>query len=245
MVIYNAKELHHIEKSTKPLIILLPYAGGNIYSYRPFFNQLDLYFDVLPIELPGRGELSSLKILSDINEITQFIHVNYFNKILLNKDYYIYGHSMGAIIAYELSCLLRGQRKKLPKHIIISGREGPSAISSKKELHQLPSTEFYKELYKMGGIPNDIINNLELMKFLEPTLRGDIRAVEMYKCAFQDKLNIPMTVFYGDQEDLSINNLYLWSNVIKQDVLYKEFHGNHFFIFEHKNEIINYMSNLI
>lgn len=237
MAIYNQFEATELNQSNNALVIMLPFAGGNMYSCKNITNEINSKFDIYCPELPGRGELHDVSLINNINDLAQNIFLNSIKKIRLNKQYILYGHSMGGLLAYLISKLIMLENLPLPIRIIVSGREGPSA--PREEIsYRLPKSEFYDKLRSLGGISAEILTNNELMEYFEPIFRSDFQAVETYEYSTPDKiLNIPITSLYGTEEGLSLEGIHKWEIETTGKTNYVSFPGNHFFIFNNSKKI--------
>lgn len=244
MIVHSFSEIKLLNASNKPLIIMFPFAGGNIYSFRNMWEDLSTRFDILCPELPGRGDLIELSPISDINQLVNYIFTNYIQLLRLEKPYILYGHSMGALLSYLLSVELTKRKYNPPLYLFVSGREGPS--SKKKEiLHNLPSKSFFMQLQKLGGIPSELYENIDFLNYIEPIIRADFKAVENFDYNVSLKINTPILVIYGNKEDISYENLLLWEIVTNKKVKYIQMEGDHFFINNHAKNIAKLIINTI
>lgn len=244
MIVHNFSEIKLLNASDKPLIIMFPFAGGNMYSFRNMWEDLSIMFDILCPELPGRGDLIELSPISDINLLIDYIFTNYIQPLRLEKPYILYGHSMGALLSYLVAIELVKKKYNLPIYLFVSGREGPS--SKKKEiLHNLPFKSFFIRLQELGGIPFELYENIDFLNYIEPIIRADFKAVENYNYEVSSKLNIPILVFYGSKEDILYENLLLWEVVTNKKVKYIQMEGGHFFIYDHAKSIVKFIIDTI
>ena len=94
MIIYDTNKIEHTVFA-KPLLIMLPFAGGNAFSYRDLCLKLEEKYDILCPELPGRGSLTGEKLLDSIEAMSDYIFDHWIKPIHLTNSYVIYGHSMG------------------------------------------------------------------------------------------------------------------------------------------------------
>ncbi|MBC8063127.1 MAG: thioesterase [Clostridiaceae bacterium] len=92
----------------------------------------------------------------------------------------IYGHSMGSLLAYELYYKVSELNLRKPRHIFFSGYRAPSIIREKKNIHTLPNYDFMKKVMELGGTPDVIMNNQELLQVFLPILRSDFKILETY-----------------------------------------------------------------
>ncbi|SEW42774.1 Surfactin synthase thioesterase subunit [Chitinophaga sp. YR573] len=223
-------------------LFCLPFAGGNKYSYREYEKYAPPFLNIIPLEYPGRGGRMGEAFIYDMHQLAEDL----YEKIRYRtdgNDYAIYGHSMGALVAYLLAKKMIVFNHRLPLHLFLTGTVGPSAISrSLKKRHLLPKNEFIEELRVLDGSPQEVLENEELLAFFEPVLRADFKASETYQHKASMKLNIPMTVITGDKEDMTEEDILLWANESSETEFIK-MTGSHFFIFSHIPEIMGIIKN--
>lgn len=228
----------------KTTLILLPFAGGNAYSYRDMLSNLQTTFDVLLPELPGRGSLSNQPLIDDAHYLTDYLINQVIESLTPSKPYILYGHSMGGLLTYLITQKVLQRGLTQPKHLIVSGRNAP-CFKREKQVHGYPPTTFWSEINAMGGLPKALLENRELQAYFEPIIRNDFKLVETYHYVKPESIfDLPMTVFYGDQDNMTKESVEAWQQENKQPIKFIEMKGNHFFIFNHVTEITNYINSL-
>jgi medium-chain acyl-[acyl-carrier-protein] hydrolase len=185
--------------------------------------------EVCAVELPGRGRqiksppITRLEIL--VSEIAQNLTP------FLDKPFAIFGHSMGALISFELTRLLGSEYGLTPLHLFISARRAPQIPRIKPPLHKLPEAEFLEELRLLNGTPKAVLENEELMQLFVPMLRADFAVLETYVYTHQPPLSCPVTVFGGLQDqEVSYNDLLGWEKEAIASFSLQMMEGDHFFI---------------
>ncbi|CAM1365622.1 Thioesterase [Tenacibaculum sediminilitoris] len=216
-------------------LFCLHFAGGNKYSYIPFEEYISKSINLITLELPGRGKRFEEPLQIDIHKIVDDL----FEQLKGNefKPYAIFGHSMGAILTYLLAHKIDKSDFPNPLHLFVSGCRAPKVERKPPFYNDLPKDEFVEKIRKMGGCPEEILQNDELMAIFEPSLRADFKVIETYKYKKQDSLNIPITVLIGNKDKVTWQEAKDWQQETTHTIDIKEFEGNHFFIFDHKKEI--------
>ncbi len=224
--------MKHLSKG----LIILPFAGGSSYSMKGLSNELK-DIDILIYEMPGRGRRVNERLLKNIHHVVDDLY-SYATEFIRNHtNYIIYGHSMGSLLGYLLIKKINESNERLPLHFYVSGRGGPAYVDEKKDRYLLPSEDFKAELIELGGCPKELLESDELMNFFEPILRADFEAVETYEYLSSEKLKIPITGFFGSEEETTMQEMKLWQKETVYPVEIIKLRGNHFFIFEHWKEI--------
>ncbi|MEO5892706.1 MAG: thioesterase domain-containing protein [Ferruginibacter sp.] len=223
-------------------LFCLPFAGGNKYSYRDFAGMAPSFLNIITLEYPGRGTRMREPLPVNIHALTNDLYEQ-LSPLLNDDDYAIYGHSLGGLMTYLLTRKLQENGRKLPTHLFITGTTGPSSISrSEKKRHLLNKTEFIAEIKDLDGMPDEILNNDELLLYFEPILRSDFKISEEYVYLEEPPLQIPVTVITGTEEDMEMEDIQLWQKETIYPVDFKRLPGKHFFIFQHTFRIIEIIS---
>jgi surfactin synthase thioesterase subunit len=147
------------------------------------------------------------------------------------SPYALFGHSLGGLVSYEFVRLLSGYDKRMPLHVFISGATPPHIKYGDETLHTLPDYEFVREIVKLGGMSEEVINNRELMTLYTPIIRADYKIYETYVCGDNSPLDTDMTVFAGDDDQLLMRaDPAQWKRYTTKNFKLKLYKGGHFFI---------------
>lgn len=223
-------------------LFCLPYAGGSEAIYYNWEKYLDSSIKLNTIELKGRGRRFNEIFYETLDEAVEDILRNIKDKIK-DEEYAIYGHSMGSILAYELYYKICNENVKMPKHIFFSGYKAPSIPRKEKQIYLLPDEEFIKEVIELGGTPQEIVDNEELLQFFTPILRNDFKILEKYIYQEKkDKIQCDISILNGKEDDIALEELLAWKKHGNKGVKVYNLKGNHFFIntnVENITKIIN------
>ena len=221
-----------------PQLFLLHYAGGNVYSFNFLKKYLEPHFEVVCIELPGRGKRMLETILKDKKEAVndQYNEIQKYRK--KGVDFAIYGHSMGAILGLGVTCLLQ-KNMDAPINLIVTGNSGPG--TDRQELrYNLDSEGFMDALKELGGIPDEVYENKELFDFFEPILRADFEIIERHIDEELETINCPIYCVMGSEEKY-VSRISNWKNFTNNIFEYEIFEGNHFFINNHPEKLAQFI----
>jgi external thioesterase TEII len=217
----------------KPQLFLLHFAGGNVYSFQ-FMTSLLREFDVIPLELPGRGRRMHERLLTDFDLAASDIFEQ-IKKKLSSAAFLIYGHSMGALLAFRVAAMLE-QSGRYPAYVIVSGNAGPGAENTKNR-YLMDQETFIQELELLGGIPPEFIANKELFEFFEPILRADFEVAELHGIdPAEAPLQSPLFAMMGDEET-KVADISNWQRFTRSRFSYEIYKGDHFFIHKHAEKI--------
>lgn len=222
-------------------LFCFPYAGGRTLIYRTWSNHLSENVEVCAIELPGRGTLLKEAPFTRIEPLVETIAQNILPK--LDKPFALFGHSMGALVSFELAHFLRKKYALNPVHLFVSGRHAPQNVSAKPPIYSLPEPEFLAELHRLNGTSKEILENRELMELLLPILRADFEVIETYTYQPLPPLECPITAFGGlSDTEANIDQLQGWAKQTNSTFLLKMFQGDHFFIHSAQSELLEYLN---
>ena len=223
----------------KPQLFLFHFAGGNSYSYNFLTPLLIHHFEVHTLELPGRGKRMGEALIKDCMLACNDLY-DQLKSILNTSEYLIYGHSMGAILAFLVAEKME-QEMRAPTQLIITGNPGPGIKD--KYRHNLPAELFVQELKQLGGVPNEFFEHEELFNLYEPILRADFEVVEKNHQALTTfHIKTPIYAMMGTNEE-SVEHIGNWKKYTTGLYQEKLLSGDHFFIHHHPNELANIIKN--
>jgi medium-chain acyl-[acyl-carrier-protein] hydrolase len=161
----------------------------------------------------------------------------------LDKPFAFFGHSMGALVSFELARLLRKEYNISPVHLFVSGRHAPQIPDTKPPVHALPEPEFKEELRRLNGTPEAVLQNAELMQLLVPILRADFAVLETYVYTTEPPLNCPITAYGGSEdEEASYDELQAWQKQTNAAFSLQMFTGDHFFLHSAQSLLLQSLS---
>ena len=157
----------------------------------------------------------------------------------LDKPFAFFGHSMGAIISFELARYLRKERRVEPDHLFISGRRSPQIPRRDPYIHDLPEAEFIAEIQQLNGTPREVLEHRELMEILIPMLRADFAVCNTYTYVPGELLRRPMTVLRGSQDETTPREeMEAWCAETTGSCQVHMLEGDHFFINQQQAAIL-------
>ena len=216
-------------------LFCFPYAGGSPQVFKSWADRLPAETEVFSILLPGRGARLFDPLYSDMDTLVPTIAKEI--KPHLEKPFVFFGHSMGAMIGFELTHLLLEQHNRRPLHLILSGRFSPEHKSPRRPLHNLEDKELIEELKRLNGTPRELLEHEEMMELMLGSLRADFSVCETYRYQPKQPLPCPLTVFGGHEDpDVAEHQLVTWKNYTTGPFELEMFDGDHFFI--QSNEVL-------
>lgn len=210
-------------------LFCFPYAGGNAAVFHPWADQLPTSIDLCPIQLPGRGarfgEPPAERVQALAEAIAEAISP------FLDLPFAFFGHSLGALIAFETARVIRSRFLRLPVRLFVSAHRAPRLKSDNPPLHRLSDTDLVVELERLEGTPTKILNDPELLALMLPTLRADFALCDTYTYVRRAPLECPITILGGSEDkDVDRSQLEPWGEETRGELSLFEIPGGHFFI---------------
>jgi medium-chain acyl-[acyl-carrier-protein] hydrolase len=206
-----------------------PYAGGNAAVFESWQARLDPSIEVCAIQLPGRGARFNEAPCTAMATV-----VTALAEAILAQDrlpFAFFGHSLGALLAFELTRYLKQRYLPAPLHLFVSGCAAPQHRDAPKNLHRLPDDDLIAALRDYQGTPPEVLAHSELMQLLLPMVRADFQLAETYQYRASLKFDTPLTVFAGRQDDrVSEEQVTGWQKETVPTIRVQWCEGGHFFI---------------
>jgi medium-chain acyl-[acyl-carrier-protein] hydrolase len=222
-------------------IFCFPYAGGTSLVFKKWADLLPSTVQVLAAELPGRGarlhEPPFVSLPTLIDDLTEVVWP------LLDRPVAFFGHSMGAIIAFELARSLRGRYGREPQALFVAGRRAPQVPNSEPITHNLPKDEFMKALIDLDGTPKEVIEHDELMEMMIPLLRADFQLIQTYEFIADAPLRCPITVYGGLRDSHVTRDMLLpWKDLTRSKFALHMLPGDHFFLRSSQSQLLGLLA---
>jgi len=215
--------------AAKLRLFCFPYAGSGALIYRTWANTLPMSIEVFPVELPGHGRRIGEAAFSDLMSLVKAIAPALTP--FFDKPFAFFGHSMGAMISFELAHELRENHGMGPVHIFISGRCAPHISDADRIIYDLPEDRFVEELYRLNGTPREVFEHSELMQLMVPLLRADFEVCQTYQYSPKPPLSCSISAFGGlGDNEVPLEHLEAWREYTTRPFSMKMFVGDHFFL---------------
>lgn len=227
--------------ATQLTLFCFPYAGGTNLVYRKWPTMVPGRIDVCPVNLPGRARRLHEKPFTNLMPLVEAIGEALLPYI--DKPYAFFGHSMGALISFELARLYHKQNRSLPVHLFVSGCRAPHIPDPDPPTFDLPDAEFIEELRKLNGTPPDVLEHEELIQLMMPLLRADFEVCQTYRHEEAPPLPCPITTFGGLQDiDITRAMVDAWRTHTTGAFVMRMIPGDHFFLHSQEQIIVETLS---
>ena len=214
-----------------------PYAGGGASAYRGWAASLPKDVEVCPVQLPGRESRLREPAFERPGPLITAA-ADALQPWMQDLPFVFFGHSMGAMISFELSRELRRRGQTLPLHIFVSGRRSPKSAPREEPIHALPEPEFIEKLRELNGTPEEVLQHAELMKLLIPVLRSDFAVNETYGYTEEEPFDFGISAFGGlGDKEVSRDECADWKSETRGRFRLRMLPGDHFVLHRAKDMI--------
>ncbi|MCA6119373.1 thioesterase [Bradyrhizobium sp. WSM 1738] len=218
-------------------LLCLPYSGGSAMIYARWRRLLPSWVDVHPVEWPGRGARMDEPLATDPRLLASQLARELGAQ--LDGPYALFGHSLGAVIAFELAHSLIDHGAPAPSILFASGAEAPAVRDGSKWRLPLSDEALLHELRNLRGTPDEALSNAELMRSALPVLRADFLMCGAYVYRPRHQLPCPVHVFGGTEDETSHEALEAWRQETSASFRLDMLPGHHFFIHTQQAELID------
>ncbi|RKH21369.1 thioesterase [Corallococcus praedator] len=220
---------HHTPRpEARVRLFCLPHAGGGASLFRTWAPHLAPDVEVLPVQLPGRENRLRETPLTEVPALVeQLVDVV---RARQDKPFALFGHSMGALLAFELARALRRHGLPEPLHLFLASYTAPQLLTRtppKARTHEA-DPEVVRALLTERGIPESM--GEELKQLVLPSLLADTAVCESYQYTEEAPLECPVSAFRGSEDYVQEHHLEGWREQTRGPFTARSFLGDHFFL---------------
>lgn len=231
---------YHAGEPGAPRLLCLPHAGGSASFYFPLSRRLAPGAEMLAVQYPGRQDRHREPPIADIGDLA--------DRIVAalpaggGRPLALFGHSMGAVVAFEVARRLAAGPAGPPAVLIVSGRRAPSRQVAEM-VHQLDDAGVLGELKKLSGTDARVLGDEELLRMILPAIRADYRALARYVAAWdaapdEAGVSCPIVALTGDRDPVApVADVLAWAGHTTGPFESKVFPGGHFYLADQQEEV--------
>lgn len=208
-------------------LFCFPYAGGSASIYRPWNGAPLEQVEVCPIQIPGRENRIGERPFTDLRSLSKAVA----DVIPLDKPFALFGHSVGGLLCFEVARELRRRGAAVPFHLFVSASSAPHLCPNRPLRFNLTREQLLAEIRKLGGTPEDVLEDRELLDLILPAIRADFSLFDTYYYRDEEPFDFPVTALTGNA-DLEVDSLETlqWHIQTNDKFRHYQFPGNHFFL---------------
>jgi surfactin synthase thioesterase subunit len=227
---------HGSGESTR-LLVCFPHAGGAATAYAPLAAALPAAVDVVALQYPGRQERLSEPSLDSVDDLVAAIVPELWP--VLDRPFAFFGHSAGAIVAFEAARVLEQRYGTVALGLFASGRRGPST-RREEQVHRGGDRSLLREVARLGGTPAHLLDDEDVQQMLLPALRGDYKAIETYEWRPGPPLQCPIWALLGDDDPLATEaEAAAWRSQTTGGFELHVFPGRHFYLVDQQPAVVD------
>ncbi|MFF9088247.1 thioesterase II family protein [Streptomyces sp. NPDC014991] len=218
-------------------LFCLPYAGGNAGAFRRWAQLPTTGVEVVAVQYPGRQERLAEECLQDMESLADGVAAALVP--LLDRPFALFGHSMGASVAYEVALRLEHRYRTKPRQVFVSGAASPLRPMRHSDVH-LSSDEAMVEWFgELGAMDEAVLADPELRPLVLPAMRADLRLIETYRPRPGRRTTAPVTAYVGDADPgVTPDDARAWRDLTSAEFSFRVFPGGHFYLSDHEEALL-------
>lgn len=210
-----------------------PYAGGGPWAFtswgREFREDVRADAELWAVSIPGRELGISESTFESIDQLAEA--VCHALAPCLQPPYAFFGHSMGALLGFEVARRLEARDVAGPVHLVVSGHRAPQLPDRIPAIHNKTDGAILRKLRELGGTRQGVFDDPELRDLMLPMLRADLALCETYEYRAQAPLACSLTAFGGNEDPhVRPDELYPWGEQTRSAFTVRTFPGGHFYL---------------
>ncbi|WP_255955328.1 thioesterase II family protein [Streptomyces odontomachi] len=237
----------HTRPESDVTLLCFPHAGGSASYFFPYSQALAPHVELAAVQYPGRQDRRLEPLIDNIADIADIVH-EILTGTLAQGDgrrYAFFGHSMGAIVAFEVAQRMKRTTGTAPVHLFASGRRAPSRHRD-GDVHKRDDAGLITELRTVGATDPRFLGDPELLAAILPVTRNDYRAIETYTWTTDETLDCPITAFVGDNDpQTTTDEAKSWAAHTTGEFDMRVFPGGHFYLDAHRAELADTISGVL
>lgn len=218
-------------------VFCFPYAGAGASVYSGWRLPAELAAEVWAVQPPGRENRQDEPLVTDFDGLVEAYRQHLTP--LLDRPFAFFGHSLGALAAFELARALRRRGAPQPRHLFLSAYRAPDRPAKREPVSPLSADEFVARMWEIAGPSPSAIRDPELLLLLAPLTRADCRLCERYRYTPEAPLDTPLTCFAAvDDCEVDVPDVDAWHRHTSRGCRLHRHRGGHLFLRDHSSQML-------
>jgi pyochelin biosynthetic protein PchC len=231
---------YHQASDSAVRLVCFPHAGGSASFFFPVSTALSPSVEVLAVQYPGRQDRRTEPNIDSVPALADAILPAV--RPLADRPLAFFGHSMGALLAYEVALRLEQDGAPPLTRLYVSGRRAPSRYR-REVIHRQGDDGIVAELRRLSGTNSDLLGDPEALEMILPAIKSDYKAVETYEHTPGRSLSCPVLALIGDSDaKVTADEANAWAEHTSGPFEMRTFRGGHFYLVDQSAEVIRLIS---
>lgn len=217
-------------------LFCFPYAGGNPYLFREWAPLLDPGIELLALQAPGKGARIMEAPCARVDELVDGL-LPAIRPLLDERPFSFFGHSNGALIAFELACRLQRLGLPRPRRLFLAGNPAPWTREHTRDYLSMSDAEFVQVLRDLQGTPEEVLADRDLLQVVLPGLRADFALSQSYRFDHPEPLDVAAVLVHGEHDSFALERTQAWQRHLARPAELHRLPGGHFFLHSHLREL--------
>lgn len=205
--------------------------------YLRWRRLLPEWIRLVPVELPGRGSRMGEPFALDFEDLAVQLCDEHADS--LRGSYALFGHSMGALLAYGMAQRQRALGRQMPCTLFVSASPAPAQCDPARFARRQGDAGLMEELRLRGGTPEEVFASSELLQMALATLGADYRVCASLRHVAQPPFPVPLRVLAGRADDIGTSRIEAWQQEAGDAYSLDWFEGGHFYLREREQEVLS------
>ncbi|MFE2099420.1 MULTISPECIES: thioesterase II family protein [unclassified Streptomyces] len=218
-------------------LFCLPYAGGNAGAFHRWAQAPLDGVEVVAVQYPGRQDRFAEECLPDMEALADGVASALVP--LLDRPFALFGHSMGASVAYEVALRLEHRYRARPRRVFVSAAASPLRPRSHTDVHLRSDDAMVEWFGELGAMDEAVLADPELRPLVLPAMRADLRLIETYRPPSGRLTTAPVTAYVGDADPgVDPDDARAWQDLTSAEFSFRAFSGGHFYLSDHEEALL-------
>lgn len=225
---------------SKTVLVCLPFGGSGVSFFQPWREFAGDRMDVLPLCLPGRERLVDVEPYRDVHEAVDGLLADLLHELSGRSRVILFGHSVGAVLSYELAHRLRAVPDVEVLRLVVSGSPEPATQRELRATGLVDDDEFLERVRLISGYQHEALAHPDIREILLPAMRADVEMHENYLPSTMEPLAVPITALRGADDALvPRDQAAAWAGVTTEAFELVELPGAHMYVIDSGQAVVD------